>query len=103
MEDFLQGLWLSGVGMTATVAICAAVIGLVELIRRVVEGSRRSPAVAGAEPESAAVPLPMIAAAVAAVLEGRPHQIISIRESDSNWARAGREELARTEGVGGRG
>ena len=43
-------------------------------------------------------PLLVLAAAVAAVMEGRAHRIVSVRESETSWTQAVREELARTEG-----
>lgn len=48
--------------------------------------------------ERALPPLAVLAAAVAAMLEGRPHRMVSVRESESGWARAVREESGRTEG-----
>jgi len=98
MDDFIRGLWLSGVGMAATIVICSAVIGLVWLLRRLVEGMsqrRETGTMADGRPEP---PLPMLAGAVAAMMDGQPYRIWSVRESDSSWARAGREDLARTEG-----
>jgi hypothetical protein len=95
MGEFGQGLWLTAVGMAATVAICAAVIGLVRLIRLLAERANR--AAPAAEPEDQP-PLPVLAAAVAAMLPGRPHRIVSVQAGDSSWNRAGREDLARTEG-----
>jgi len=98
MNDLFQGLWLSGVGMAATVVICAAVISLVWLLSRVLKGRPRPARLPlGAEPPEIPMPV-LVAAAVAAVMEGRPYQVTWVKEGNSAWIRAGREDLARTEG-----
>ena len=96
MEILKQGLLLAAESMAATFVICAAMIGLMALIRLVASEKSGNQLDKAEDSEEVAV-----ITAVTAVMGDTPWRVRSIRpvaEDGGVWERSVREELSRTEG-----